>query len=60
MKKEAPPLGECGHEGPVLIEPAEVNGRETYRASCLSCLSYGPPRLTHEDALEVLLQQVRE
>ena len=60
MNKEAPPLGECGHEGTVLIEPGEDNGRETYRASCLSCLSYGPPRLTHGAALEVLLQRAQK
>ena len=60
MEREASQWDECGHEGPVLIEPGEDNGKETYRASCLTCLAYGPPRVTHGDALEVLLQRGQE
>ena len=59
-KGEASRLSECDHEGPVIIEPGEDDGKETYRASCLTCLAYGPPRATHEDALDVLLNRVRE
>ena len=43
----------------MLIEPGDDNGEKTYRASCLTCLSYGPPRVTHGEALEVLLQRAR-
>ena len=60
MYREAPPLGECDHEGPVLIEPEEGDGEGTYRANCLTCLACGPARPTHGDALDVLLERVRE
>ena len=59
-KGEASRLSECNHEGPVIIEPGEDDGKETYRASCLTCLAYGPPRLTHGDALNVLLERARK
>lgn len=47
----------CDHAGPVLIEPEDEDG--TYRANCLTCLAFGPPRATHADALEVLLERSR-
>ena len=50
---------ECDHAGPVLIEPEDEDGDGAYRANCLTCLAFGPPRATHTAALEVLLERSR-
>ncbi len=59
MDREAPLPSECDHAGPVLIEPQDEDGEGTYRANCLICLAFGPPRATHADALGGLLQRGR-
>lgn len=59
MDGEALLPSECDHAGPVLIEPEDEDGEGTYRANCLICLKSGPPRATHADALEVLLERSR-
>ena len=58
-KEEALLPSWCDHAGPVLIEPEDEDGEGTYRANCLICLSFGRPRATHADALEVMLQRSR-
>ena len=58
-KEEALLPSWCDHAGPVLIEPEDEDGEGTYRANCLICLSFGPSRATHADALEVMLQRGR-
>lgn len=59
MDREELLPGECDHAGPVLIEPEDEDGEGNYRANCLICLAFGPPRATHADALEVLLERSR-
>ena len=44
------PTGECAHDGPVLVSPAD-GGR---RARCLSCGTVGPVRETSEEARRAL------
>ena len=59
MHREELLPNECDHVGPVLIEPENEDGEGTYRANCLICLAFGPPRATHAEALEVLLERSR-
>ena len=58
-KEEALLPSWCDHAGPVLIEPEDEDGEGTYRANCLICLSFGPARATHAEALEGLLERSR-
>ena len=57
MNRDSLLPSECDHAGPVLIEPEDEEG--TYRANCLTCLAFGPPRATHAAALEGLLERSR-